>query len=251
MQTRYEVKMNGAALSALDESIYITDIQEEAPRMDVSTIGRAGADGQTMTAERRLSLSVRVTFAIRAYDTARRKEVLGLVHAWCTGGGALEISDRPGQSLDVVCTTLPTATSSLRWTEDIVMVFTAYERPYFVSAAPSSGTVTGTGGTVALTPQGTARECVLEATVTNASSENLDWVLITCGTQRMRFAGLALAPGDTLRMEISRGILMLPVAYRTADSADEIRLTQRAINNVSISADKEISATLSARGVWL
>ena len=131
------------------------------------------------------------------------------------------------------------------------MVFTAYERPYFVSAAPSSGTVTGTGGTVALTPQGTARECVLEATVTNASSENLDWVLITCGTQRMRFAGLALAPGDTLRMEISRGILMLPVAYRTADSADEIRLTQRAINNVSISADKEISATLSARGVWL
>ena len=33
MQTRYEVKMNGAALSALDESIYITDIQEEAPRM--------------------------------------------------------------------------------------------------------------------------------------------------------------------------------------------------------------------------
>ena len=54
-----------------------------------------------------------------------------------------------------------------------------------------------------------------------------------------------------MRMEISRGILMLPVAYRTADSADEIRLTQRAINNVSISADKEISATLSARGVWL
>ena len=131
------------------------------------------------------------------------------------------------------------------------MVFTAYERPYFVSAAPSSGTVTGTGGTVALTPQGTARECVLEAAVTNASAENLDWVLITCGAQRMRFAGLALAPGDTLRMEISRGILMLPVAYRTADSADEIRLTQRAINNVSISADKEISATLSARGVWL
>ena len=64
-------------------------------------------------------------------------------------------------------------------------------------------------------------------------------------------ARLALAPGDTLLMEISRGILMLPVAYRTADSADEIRLTQRAINNVSISADKEISATLSARGVWL
>ena len=82
MQTRYEVKLNGAALSALDESIYITDIQEEAPRMEVSTIGRAGADGQTMTAERRLSLSVRVTFAIRAYDTSRRKEVLGLVHAW-------------------------------------------------------------------------------------------------------------------------------------------------------------------------
>lgn len=131
------------------------------------------------------------------------------------------------------------------------MMFTAYERPYFVSAAPASGTVSDTGGTVALTPQGTARECVLEATVTNASSENLDWVLITCGTQRMRFAGLALAHGGTLRMEISRGILMLPVAYRTADSADEIRLTQRAINNVSISADKEISATLSARGVWL
>ena len=73
MQTRYEVKMNGAALSALDDSIYITDIQEEAPRMEVSTIGRAGTDGQTMTAEKRLSLSVRVTFAIRAYDTARRK----------------------------------------------------------------------------------------------------------------------------------------------------------------------------------
>ena len=66
MQTRYEVKMNGAALSALDESIYITDIQEEAPRMEVTTIGRAGMDGQTMTAENRLSLSVRVTFAIRA-----------------------------------------------------------------------------------------------------------------------------------------------------------------------------------------
>ena len=92
---------------------------------------------------------------------------------------------------------------------------------------------------------------MLEAAVTNASAENLDWVLITCGAQRMRFAGLAMAPGGTLRMEISRGILMLPVAYRTADSADEIRLTQRAINNVSISADKEISATLSARGVWL
>lgn len=251
MTTRYEASMDGVALSSLDESIYITDIQEEAPRVDVATMGRAGLDGQMLTAERRLSLSVRITFAIRAYDTARRKDVLGKVLQWCAKGGALALSDRPGQVLDVVCSTLPAIGSALKWTDDIVATFTAYERPYFVSESPASAVVAGTGGTAALTPVGTARDCVLEAMVTNASSETLDWVLITCGMQRMRFAGLGLAPGGTMRMEVVRGILMLPVGKRTEDSADEIRLEQNTINNVTITADREISATLSARGVWL
>ena len=250
MRTRYEVYLDGTPLSAVDSAIHVTDVEECAPEETLRTAARLGSSGTQLLSRRRESLSVRVSFMIREYDPARRKAVLGEVLVWAAGV-CLTLEDRPGQRLQVICTTPPALQSALRWTDTLQLVFTAYAFPFWESEAPTVARASGSSGSVLLRPAGTAENCVLQARLVNRGSGPLTCAAIAAGGQRIAFEGMGIAPGGSLSMLLEGGLLMLPAAHRTPDSADEIRLPQRCASTVNFSADQHVEAEFLVRGVWL
>jgi len=79
MTTRYGCSLNGLALHDLDDSIYVLDIVESPPAVRLETAARPAGGGSHVLGMARQSLSVRVSFAIREYDVARRKAVCSQV----------------------------------------------------------------------------------------------------------------------------------------------------------------------------
>ena len=154
MRTRYDVYMDNLPLSAVDPAIYVTDVQETQPAYDTTAMARARGDGSRVTRRVRDSLQVRVYFAVRETDVGRRRDIIQRAAAWAMGGRYLAIGDRPGQRLRVVCDTLPSVTSALRWTQDLIMVFTAYAMPYWEADTPIRAGFTGTSGTAAIRQAG-------------------------------------------------------------------------------------------------
>lgn len=262
MNTRYALWLNGQGLHDLDERILITDIQESAPRMQTSTVANARYDGLRVTRRTRQSLSVTISFLVREYDTARRKELCARVCAWADQGGKLTLSDRPGQYLQVHCDTPPAVTSALRWTDPLTMVFTAWEQPYWQNEFPTSvhqEIPAQTATTLTILPRGSASCCFLEATLSNPGSAAVTSLTVSTGNTMFHLADPALiAPGTSLTIGydtngfltiLSGGVSMLHA--RSADSSDDLLLTPGQANQVTITADQFIAATLKARGIYL
>ena len=177
--------------------------------------------------------------------------------AWAMGGRYLSIGDRPGQRLRVVCDTLPSVTSALRWTQDLIMVFTAYAMPYWEADTPIRASFTGTSGTAAIRQAGTA-PCFLEADIANTSGATLTSLSLTADGQKMAFSGLALGAGKTLKICYDENWILRAevdgasvLAQRTADSADDLILQPGKATTVTIAASDAVSVTLKARGLWL
>ena len=151
----------------------------------------------------------------------------------------------------MICTTPPALQSALRWTDTLQLVFTAYAFPFWESEAPTVARASGSSGSVLLLPAGTAESCVLQARLVNRGSNPLTCAAIAAGGQRIAFEGMEIVPGGSLSMLLEGGLLMLPAAHRTPDSADEIRLPQRSASTVTFSADQRVEAEFLVRGVWL
>ena len=257
MRTRYDVYMDNLPLSAVDPAIYVTDVQETQPAYDTTAMARARGDGARVTRRVRDSLQVRVYFAVRETDVDRRRDIIQRAAAWAMGGRYLSLGDRPGQRLRVVCDTLPSVTSALRWTQDLIMVFTAYAMPYWEADTPILAGFTGTSGTAAIRQAGTA-PCFLEAEISNTSGSTLTSLSLTADGQTMAFTGMALGAGKTLKIFYDDKWLLRAevdgasvLNRRTADSADDLILPPGKATTVTIAADKAVSVTLKARGLWL
>lgn len=250
METRYDASMDGVALSSISDSIYVLDISESAPQMDIHTAAKPGGVGSFVLGVTREALTVSVSFAVREYDTKARKQIMSRVAKWCSGK-YLTVSDRPLQRLQVVCQTPPTAFSALSWTDTVTAVFAAYALPYWESMETVRAEASGDSGSVTLSPSGTAPECVLQAVLTNDGDGTLNTVSISLLGTSMVFEGLGIAPGASMSMELDGGVLRYPAGCLTEDSADEIMLRQGGSNTVTFSADQTVSATFYAREVWL
>lgn len=199
MITRYRVSVDGVQLDSLDSSIYILDIKESAPKLDVKAVEKSGADGFHVTAIRRASVQVEITFAIRHRNPAQRQSVMDKVIQW-TNGSHLTTSPRSDKRLYCVCVGLPVITSALDWTEDLKMTFAAYEKPYWESASEHmyrADLMTEYSRTIAIS--GTA-PTVLEMRIVNASSSTINSITIMAGSSMMVLSGLGLSAGETLRI---------------------------------------------------
>ena len=257
MRTRYDVYMDNLPLSAVDPAIYVTDVQETQPAYDTTAMARARGDGARVTRRVRDSLQVRVYFAVRETDVGRRRDIIQRAAAWAMGGRYLSLGDRPGQRLRVVCDTLPSVTSALRWTQDLIMVFTAYAMPYWEADTPIRASFTGKSGTATIRHAGTA-PCFLEAEISNTSGSTLTSLSLTADGQKMAFSGLALGTGKTMKIYYDENWILRAevdgasvLNRRTADSADDLMLPPGKATTVTIAADKAVSVTLKARGLWL
>lgn len=245
--------LNGQEFLALDPRLYIQDIEEQA-RTRVETAALAGGGQRALGGCRREGLTVTLRFMVKERDRAARQRVIDRVNAWA-GEGWLTCSTRPEQRLYVLCTQ-PAGSAARKWSEDLQVVFAAYDRACWQERYPVSVTMSGQAGEAELRPMG-SQPCCLEAEITNVSGGTVNRALLAAQGQKVEFAGLSLAAGKKLSISYDAHHLLCAavdgegrLACRTADSDDDVRLTPGQSNAVRFEADGACDVTLYARGEW-
>ena len=254
MLHRFDAMLNGVSFAGLDPAIILTDITEQKPTESIETATRAIHPGERVTFRRRRTLQVRLTFVVREYDPSRRAALMDRIAEWAADDGWLVLSTRPDQRLYVHTDTLPAMGSSLRWTDEIIIALTAYERPYFEARWPVVSVIAEQGS---ICPLGTVPEAYVEVDVTNMGEGELTTLTATCATTRIKLDGLAVPPGEHVRIAYTdKDVLTITaggasaLANRTADSHDDLIAYTRQSNIITVDADQAVSAEVSARGRW-
>lgn len=252
MFCRFDASLNGVSFANLDPKIILTDVNEEPADEDIETARRSLHPGTRLTYKVRRKLSLRFTFSVREYDMHRRSELIDKIADWAGDGGWLVLSSRPNQRLYVHPDTPPSQGSSLRWTDDLEMVLTAYERPYFEARWPTVAVITDSG---TITPTGTYPTAYVEVDVANAGDGDLTSITITCADTHITLEGLQVPAGEKVSISYTDMDVMVitsagasALANRTADSHDDLIAATRKANDIAVEADQPVSATFSARG---
>lgn len=243
--------LNGEEMIGLDPRLYINDIDEKIkvspetgnrPHYGQTLVGVLGHD----------SIAVTITFIVKECDRAARQGVIQKVNGWAKEGW-LTLSTRPQQRLYVHCTQ-PVSNKAFSRSEELTVVFMAYDEAYWQEAVPQSAAMSGTTGSVTVRPFGT-RECCLEASITNTSEETVQALTLAANGFSWTFEGLSLAAGETLDILYDqRNVLSMSVgnvsklACRTGTSADDLLLYPAQENTVQFVADQTCDVTLYVRG---
>lgn len=235
MTTHYDLTLHGQALSALDESIAVTDIRETLQVAD----------------NRRKAIAVEVCFCIHEDDPVRRREVMSRIITWASQGGLLTTSDRPDQRLTAACTGLPEL-SAQDWTAEMTLRFTSTHTPWWEAATPVM--VSGSGILTADVP-GNAPQTVAEVIVINMGNETVDTLTLHCDMTEMVFRGIALQPGSIFNLTYTQGALLAWVDgesvlhCRTPQSSDDLLLPCGQVSTVYATAGEHpLQATFTVRG---
>ena len=194
---RFDAYINGVSLSSVDPHIMLVDIMEERAQVDRELAARAMHPGQRMNAMVRRSLTVRLIVHITTPHIITRAEVMDKVAGWVGEGGWLTINIRPNQRLYVHAETSPAMGSSLRWTDEIEIELTAYERPYWEQQWPTVAVVTDSGTII---PTGTMPEAYVEVDVKNVGEGDLTTVTLSCGSTMIKLDGLTVPPQAYVRI---------------------------------------------------
>ena len=248
MITRYSAWMDGVGLQNLDPTIYIIDIEESVPSMNVVTMQRAGGDGMHVARRQRQALTVTIRYMVREYDTVRRKDVFNKISTWARGK-YLSISDRPGQRLRVQCDAAPVVNSALRWTETQSLVLTAYQKPYWEDETPLAVSVAGRTGEALVNTPANAVGFYVDVVVKNTSSAKINTLRISTHHGEMFFEDIDLAAGGELGVWYDDdGILRLPIGKRTAQSVDDFELEPGKQERFVFEADNLVNIEFFVRG---
>lgn len=252
MLLRFDAYLSGVSFAQLDPAIILRDIEEMRPDEEREEARRAIHPGMRISARVRRSLSVRLIFCVREYDVAARARVLDKIAEWAGDGGWLTINSRPGQRLYVIPDSLPALGSSLRWTEDMEMTLTAYERPYWEQQWPTVVSIADSGN---IRPVGTLPEAYVECEATNTGDGALTTLTLTCGDTAITLEGLDVPAGERVSIAYTdRDVLQITaagasaLANRTAESHDDLIARTRQDNAIAVSADQPVTAIFRARG---
>lgn len=252
MLLRFDAYLNGVSFAQLDPAIILRDIEEMQPNEEREEARRSIHPGTRISSRVRRSLSVRLIFCVREYDIASRARVLDKIAEWVGEGGWLTINSRPGQRLFVAPEDLPSVGSSLKWTDDIEMTLTAYERPYWEQQWPTVITITEAGS---IRPTGTLPDVYVECDVTNTGDADMTTLTISCADTAITLEGLAVPAGEHVTLAYTdRDVLKITaagasaLANRTAESHDDLIARIRKDNAIAVSADQPVTAIFSARG---
>ena len=258
MPTRCRVWLNGAGLQDIDPCIHVHDINYGAPGVTTQTVEHARHHGARVTRQRMGSSMVSVVFQVREYDITTRQEILNRIAAWAMTGGVLTTDDRPGQRLHVVCTTPPSVQSSLRWTAQQTLVFTAFDNPFWEDVTPKFRTLTGTHDEGILYGAGAAADPFVTARV--EATQDITALTLTVGGTHFTFSGisveaveaLVIAYDETHTLKVyNEDTNVSYLSKRTADSHDDLMLLRGQFGNVSFSSDGSATVTFEVRGLYL
>lgn len=254
MRSRYIAALNGMELSEISPEIIVTDIVHSAPVRELKASQIAGRNGQLYTRTVTSSVGVTVYFEIHTPDVRQRAAIMEDVQRWAMPGGMLTVGDRPDRRLYVLCESLPSVGSVLKWTGTSAIGFTAYAVPFWEDELPRKISIAGNGSKSLFVP-GFAAPAGVEATVKNTGSGAISSVKLTAGGTFIQFAGLSLASGKTMTVaHDERGLLTARIgetsvlAKRTAASSDELALDAGTNASLSVSTNGTASTAFEIRG---
>lgn len=254
MLARFDAQLNGVSFANLDPAVILRDIEEQPAEESIETARRSLHPGTRMTYRIRRKLSICLVFNVREYDPEKRSAVMDKISDWVGDGGWLVLSSRPNQRLYVHPDKPLAMGSSLRWTDDIELVLTAYERPYFEARWPVVSVITDSG---VIRPLGTLPKVYVEVDVTNAGEAELTTVNIACAETQITLEGLTVPAGEHVIIAYTdRDVMTITaagvsaLANRTAESHDDLIAVARKSNDISVAADQPVSAVFTARGRW-
>lgn len=248
MISRYEAWIDGVALSSVDPSIYVLDIQPGGNNPGVRTNKVAGRAGARVTKKSFESLPVNILFEIHEYNTAKRQAVCDKIKSWANGK-ILTVSDRPDQQLRVVCENYPVATAK-DWTSPLTVGFVGYNPPYWENR---SETVIRTSSSKSAFMPGNAPETLVSATITVGAS--ISSLTVTTGSKSLVLTVSAVS-GDKIYIGYDENnILYIKknttsiLDKRTGD--DDLSVPCGVFSEFSVTASGSVTAEFRARGCWL
>lgn len=251
MTNRFEVTLNGRALTTLNDQLYITDLQYEGSGYNDAAATIANRDGVLLQNRYYQSTSVVVEFELHVYDPLERHNALTDIVSWAMQGGILKTSDRAGVFLRVICEEPPLMASAQQWTDRLSITFVAYNPPYWQNDTPD--TLTLQSGTGSLYVHGNAGNVPADAEITAAAA--VTSCTLTANDKQITLSGLSLAAGQKIIINhdengflqiMQNGVSLL--SKRTG--ADELLVACQATNTLGFTANGAASCVFSVRGRW-
>lgn len=254
MISRYEVYLNGVALSSVNPDILILDVQYSPANFTTETYTTAKRQGARIHRRYVDKASVTVSFAIRKYGIQDRQTVCADVVAWAKNGGVLQTNDRNGQRLRCVCETFPVVQSVLRWTDPLTMTFSAYALPFWEEETPSVLHLTGTSDGGTLYVPGNIDGAMIEATVT--ANASLTSVNLSANGKTMILSGLSVASGETIVLSYDDEMIQSIKVGTTSilnkrSGPDDLLAIGGATNAFAFTSDADADVDFKVRGIWL
>lgn len=254
MIMRYRAALNGKQLDAVANGIIIKDISYQTPALQYAAASLSGRNGQFIQGMTRGTASVTITLEIHEQAVHIRQDVCRKIQQWALHGGEMTTNDRPGQRIYVKPSVMPSIESVKRWTGDIQIVFTAYEKPYWEDIVPK-GVRCAVGENKTLYVGGTMEKTQVNVTVKNGGESTIQSLTVTAGESFFVFDGLGLESDEELEIgHDENGLLYIRVNgesrmdRRTAESSDDLEIMSCEVSGVSIVADGTASAAFVVRG---
>lgn len=254
MISRYRVSIDNIQLDNVDDRIIVLDIQYPEPGISATLETYGGRDGANVSRLYRQKASASVSFAINAYNTKDRNEVLQKVIKWAKSGSTLRTNDRQLQYLSGVMPEQYPAMSVKQWTGPLTIVFSSYAFPYWEDDNQVELSLSGSNQSSSMTIPGNADSTRLTGAIT--ASGAITWIKIITSITTLYLTGLTLANGDVVNIDYDeRGNLRIRngntslLNKRTADSDDEL-LIPCGTSTVTVQASGSVSAVMKARGCW-
>lgn len=254
MISRYEVVLNGQALSSISASILILDVQYATPSIKNETYSVAKRQGARLHRRYYDRASVTINFEIHEYGIANRMKVCNAVQRWAKNGGVLQINDREGQRLRCVCESFPVIKSALKWTDVLSVTFSAYSLPFWEEISPSVLTLTGTSGSGSLYVPGCVDEAFAEVDITAGGT--LTSLTLTANGRTMTLSGISVSSGSVVKIayddEMIQSIKVGNTSLLTKRTGvDDLVFKCGESNSVSFTSNVSVTASFKVRGLWL
>lgn len=254
----HRVALNGTQLDSLDNRIIIKAIEEGAGKETISATPAGSRHGQRVQRKRRDYLDVNVKFSLNEDVMVTRSTLLETINKWAAAGGALTVGHRTGRVLNVICAQCPGAGDVYEWTTVYTITFRAYEVPFWQETTATTGTASGTSGSVSLTVPGSA-ETVAEFEFKNTSGAAFNSFSITAGASTMEFTNLGLGNNETLVVDHVGRLIRIRIratngttyrsamTKRTVGSSDDLYISPGS-RTVSYTSQGAGNFTVSVKG---
>ena len=260
MARHMDAWMDGVKLADVG-AILIQQVDESPAEMEITYGTRPIRPGSDVLQNKRKSLKVTLTCAIREIkDLKVRTHILQRMAAWASGS-ILELSNHPDQQLRVRCKAFPALGSVRDYTSEIKIELEAAEFPYWEDTVPMEWTASSSAsGSKSIIIPGTAQSPItFRFTPSGAMSNGTLTVTATGGgiTKQIVLSGLNVSSGAVLELgpdSMDRFLIHAGtsnyLSCRSMASADDLVLPA-GIATVSWVSSVAGAVGIHVRGRWL